>query len=293
MEPTYSLEHLTLIGCSAPELVYTAARAGYDAVSLRLIPMGVEGEFACHPSNRDMMRATRNALAETGLRVHAVELARILAEVEPEAYEPALAVAAELGARHVISSAWTQRRDDRDLIVDRFGRICDLAARYGQRVALEFPCFSRLRTLDEAADIVRVADRPNGGILIDTIYAHFSHLDPAALDALPADWFQFIHVADVPAPVPETRDGMVHIARDDRLYPGEGAFDFTALVDHLPPVVYAIELPNLKRVAELGHEEHARRCLRAAQAVLGGGPRTVPYQQTPGRPVSAHGQTMS
>ena len=37
----------------------------------------------------------------------------------------------------------------------------------------------------------------------------------------------------------------------------------------MPPVYYSIELPNQSRVRELGYEEHARRCLQHAQAVLG------------------------
>ena len=38
--PTYSLGHLTLLGCSIPELIYIASRTGYDAVSPRLITTG-------------------------------------------------------------------------------------------------------------------------------------------------------------------------------------------------------------------------------------------------------------
>ena len=34
--PLYSLGHLTLIECSPPELIYIAARAGYDAVSPKI-----------------------------------------------------------------------------------------------------------------------------------------------------------------------------------------------------------------------------------------------------------------
>ena len=40
----YSLAHLTVIGLAPPEVTYVAARAEYDYVSLRLIPIGVEGE---------------------------------------------------------------------------------------------------------------------------------------------------------------------------------------------------------------------------------------------------------
>ena len=77
-------------------------------------------------------------------------------------------VAAELGTKHVISSAWTTDRTDQNFIVDRYAEICDLAQPFGLTVNLEFPSFSRLTTLQEAAEIVRAADRVNGGILIDT-----------------------------------------------------------------------------------------------------------------------------
>lgn len=43
MKHTYSLVHLTNIACSPPAFIRTAAAAGYDAVSLRTIPMGLPG----------------------------------------------------------------------------------------------------------------------------------------------------------------------------------------------------------------------------------------------------------
>lgn len=273
----FSLAHLTLIGCSAPELTYIAARAGYDFVSLRLIPMGVAGECACLPQDKEMMHATRAALDATGIELHDIELARIVADRDPKTYVPAMEVAAELGARHLISSAWTSDGPDRDFIVERFAEICDLAAPFGLTVDLEFPTFSRLTSLREAADIVRTADRPNAGILIDTIYARFSRLDPADLDTLPGEWFHFVHIADAPREIPSTRDGMVRFARDERLYPGEGCIDFTALLERLPPVTYSVELPNLKRVEELGYEGHARRCLETAKRSL----EAHAYPETP------------
>ncbi|UCH73509.1 MAG: sugar phosphate isomerase/epimerase [Rhodospirillales bacterium] len=268
MSYQFSLAHLTLIGASAPELTYIAARAGYDFVSLRLIPMGVAGECACPAQDKAMMRATRAALDATGIELHDVELARIVADRDPKSYVPAMEVAAELGARHLISSAWTTDGTDRDFIVERFAEICDLAAPFGLTVDLEFPTFSRLTNLREAADIVRTADRPNAGILIDTIYTHFSQLDPGELDSLPREWWHFIHIADAPGEIPSERDDMIHIARDARLYPGEGCVDFEALLGRLPPVTCSIELPNLKRVEELGYEGHARRCLEAARRCL-------------------------
>jgi len=268
MRHRFSLAHLTLIDCTPSELTYVAARAGYDFVSLRLIPMRVPGEFTGNPLGKDELRATKSALRATGIRMHDLELARILPYMAPKAYEPAMEAAAELGARHVISSAWTTDPDDRDFLVERYAELCDLAAPYGLTVDLEFPYISRLKTLGETADIVRAADRPNGGILIDTLYVHLSRLNPHALAELPPELFHFVHIADAPAAIPATREDTVQLMRDARLYPGEGCIDFRAIAAALPSVSYSIELPNVKRVAELGHVEHARRCLEAARLSL-------------------------
>jgi sugar phosphate isomerase/epimerase len=268
MKKQFSLAHLTVLGCAPPEMTYIAARAGYDFVSLRLIPMGVPGEPAYLPEDKEMIRKTKAALDETGVKVLDLELARILANVDPEAYVPAMAVAAELGAKHVISSAWTRERTDRDFIVERYAEICDLAKPFGLTVNLEFPTFSRLASLQEAADIVRAADRPNGGILIDTLYFHFSRVSLDELAKLPREWFNFMHICDTCEEIPDTWEGMIHIARDERLYLGEGCIDFSAIMDRLPAMPYSIELPNIKRVKELGYEGHARRCLESARQNL-------------------------
>ena len=46
MNYQYSLAHLTVLGCATPEMIYLAARAGYDYVSPRLIYMGTLGKAA-------------------------------------------------------------------------------------------------------------------------------------------------------------------------------------------------------------------------------------------------------
>jgi sugar phosphate isomerase/epimerase len=266
----FSLAYLTVMGCSPPEMTYIAARAGYDFVSFRLIPMGVPGETPYLPSDTDLIRATKTALRETGVRVLDLELARIVRNVEPKTYVPAMEAAAEMGARHVISSAWTQERDDRNFLVERYAEICDLARPFGLTVELEFPTFSRLTNLRECADIVRAAGRPNGGILIDTLYYHFSGTTPTEVRALPTDWIHFLHICDTPAKIPSTVDGMKHIARDVRLYVGEGCIDFATILAALPQIPLSIELPNAQRVKELGYAGHARRCLETANTAING-----------------------
>lgn len=268
-EPLYSLAHLTLINCTPAELVYVAARASYDAVSPRFITMNVPGEFTQSPLDKAQVQATRTALVATGLQVLDIELARITEDCDPRDFEAALELGGELGARHMIMSAWTTRRDDRNFLLDIYAETCDLAASYGLTIDLEFPSFSRLKTLDEVLDIVRAADRPNGGILVDTLYLHLSRVDLGELLHVPPEWLHFLHISDCLPGIADTREGMIHLARDARLYPGEGCIDFAGIIERCPPMNYSIELPNQSRVAELGYEEHARRCLIHAKATFG------------------------
>ena len=265
----YSLAHLTLIGVTPPELVYIAVRAGYDAVSPRFIPMHVPGEFTQSPVGKSQIQATKTALKTTGLKVLDVELARLTEDVDPRDFVPALELGGELEAQRMIMSAWTKTRDDRNFLIDVYAETCDLARPYGISVDLEFPTFSRLRTLDEALDIVRAADRPNGGILVDTLYLHLSRVDLAELLHIPSELFHFLHVSDCLPGIADTREGMIQLARDARLYPGEGWIDFKGIIERMPPVDYSIELPNKARIKELGYEEHARRCLQHANRTFG------------------------
>ena len=267
--PLYSLAHLTLINCTPAELVYIAARAGYDAISPRFITMNVPGEFNCSPLDKAQIKALKTALATTGLEVLEIEVARITEDCDPREFEIALELGGELGANHMIMSAWTKRRDDRNFLLDIYSECCDLAAPFGLTVDLEFPSFSRLRTLDEVLDIVRAADRPNGGILVDTLYLHLSRVDIGELLHVPPEWLHSLQISDCLPVIADTSEGMIQLARDARLYPGEGWIDFTGIIERCPPMNYSIELPNQSRVAELGYEEHARRCLNHAKQTFG------------------------
>lgn len=266
MTQQYSLAHLTVLDCAPPEMTYLAARAGYDFVSFRLIPIGLPGEPSYVPQDKQLLRRTKRALTETGLGLLDLELARIVDDLDAAKYLPAMEAAAELGAKHVISSAWTTRQDDKSFLIDCFAALCDMARALGLTMNFEFPTFSRVGDLRQAADIVASADRDNGGILIDMLYMHFGGIRLEQLDALPRHWFRFVHLCDAPLAVPATREGQIQIARGARLYPGEGAIDITGILNRLPPVPISIELPHAARARELGFEEHARRCLQTARS---------------------------
>lgn len=264
MAQQYSLAHLTVLGCAPPEMTYIAARAGYEFVSIRCIYMGLPGEPNYElAKNPEMLRQTQRALKETGVRLHDIELARIKDEVDPKSYLPALEVAAELGARAVLSSIWTP---EREYAIEKFGELCDLARQFNLTVDLEPVPIAGVRTTAEAVDVLRAVGRPNAGLMIDIHHFHRALDRPEMLDGLPREWFHFAHLCDAQLQIPSDRAEMTRIMREERLYPGEGGIDIAAILNRLPGMVYSIELPHLARVKELGYAEHAFRCLESAKA---------------------------
>ena len=267
MEHKFSLAHLTVLGCAPPEMAYIADMAGYDYISIRPIYMGLQGEPNYElANNKKMLEDTKIALKETGLKVHDIELAKIEKGRYVKQYEPAIEVGAELGAKSVLSSIWI---DDRSFYVEQFAELCDIAKKYGLNVDLEFVTWASVKDLKGAMDVLNTVNKDNAGIMIDTLHFNRSRVSYEELAAVPRKHFHFAHICDGPKEIPNTKEGLVHTGRDERLYIGEGAIPISDIVKYLPDdITFSIELPNLKRVEVLGNAEHARRCLKSAKEYL-------------------------
>lgn len=269
MPHVYSLEHLTALRCTPPELVYVAARAGYDQVGLRTIPLGLPDEPECEVAHDPvLLRRTRDALAATGLSISDIELVRILPSMDPQSYEPAFAAGAELGATDVTASIWTS---EAAYARDMFDEVCAVAKPYGLRLNLEFVAIANVRNLSQAAWILNSVDATNVGMLLDMYHLHRARVDLSELDGLPADWFSVCQLCDAPAGIPDSWEDIRQEVRERRLYLGEGAIDVSSILARLPDMVYALEIPNRTRLEELGPEAYARQCLRTARRYFGDG----------------------
>jgi sugar phosphate isomerase/epimerase len=264
----FSLAHLTILDAPPPELIRIAARTGYDYVGLRLIPLGLPGEVAYAPHEDAVMRRDiKAAIDDTGVHVLDVELARIIDGPAPDSYLPALETAAELGAKHVLSSVWMR---DRHQVIERFARLCEVAKPLGLTVNLEFVSSTEWNTLEGALDVVTSCGRDNVGIMIDTLHFHRSRIPIEQLDLVPVSWAHFAHVCDDRPDVPATIEEARRTMREERLYPGEGAVDIAGIVGRLPQsVILAIELPHRQRLLELGPDRFARTCLERTKQYLG------------------------
>ncbi len=266
MNTQFSLAHLTMLGVPPPQLVETAAAAGYQFVSLRPIPVGAPNE-PLYPlaTDRALLASTKAAMTATGVGLLDIEVARIIKEVTPRSYLFALEAAAELGGRHVLSSAWC---DDRPYILEFFCELCDLAQPFGLTVDLEFVTWSGVRTLDEAVEVVREASRPNAGIVVDTLHFDRCHAELEKLSSLPREWFHFAQISDAPASYSTEREDLIRIGRAERLYLGEGGIDVASILGRLPPVPLSIEIPNTAKLSSLGAEQYARLCIETARSFL-------------------------
>src|SRR5690625_2082826 len=194
MEQKFSLAYLTVVNTPPPEMIYMAANAGYDYVSLRPIYMGLPGEPNYSlATNKQLLGQTKKALKDTGLELLDIELARIDRNIDVHQYEKEFEICAELGAKHVLSSIWT---DDRSYYIEQFAALCDLADEYGLTVELEFVPIASVKKLSEAVDVLNTVNKQNAGLLIDIHHFHRAGDRVEDLKQLPEDWYRFVHLCD-------------------------------------------------------------------------------------------------
>jgi sugar phosphate isomerase/epimerase len=266
MTRDYSLAHLTVLNLGPPEMVDVAARTGYRYVGLRLNRITPTEVLYPLMTDRALMKETKAHLADTGVGVWDIECARMGPETEPESYLRFLETGAELGALHVLAQL-----PDPDLsrATDRFGRLCDLARPLGLGVDLEFVSWTETPGLTRAAEVLTAVDRPNAGILVDTLHFDRSNSSLAELGQLPERWFRYAHVCDAPKERPTSTEELIFTARSERQFPGDGGIDVRGILGCLPEdITYALEIPGDSLVAEVGIEEYARRALQSSQKHL-------------------------
>src|SRR3984893_10448090 len=110
-----------------------------------------------------------------------------------------------------------------------FGPLCDRAAGFGARVHLEFIPFTIVRTLRTAWDLVRAADRANGGLVFDTWHFFRGEAQFDLLETIPGDRIFQIQLDDAPA----QPEGPLRQETSRRLLPGDGELDLVTAVQAL------------------------------------------------------------
>jgi sugar phosphate isomerase/epimerase len=264
--PSIALAQLTALELPPPKLLSVAAAAGYQQVGLRLLP--VTPGATAYPLMDDpaMLRETRGRMADTGVTIADLEIVMLKPDTNVAAYLPFLETGAQLGAKHVLIAAYDP---EESRLVETFAAFCDAAAPFGLTGDLEFMPWTAVPDLASATRVVRAAARPNAGILIDALHFDRSNSTIADIDAVPREWLHYWQLCDAPAERPTTTEGLLHTARAERLFPGQGGIDLIALVQAMPSdLPISLEIPTLELARTVTAEERARRAMEHTKAVL-------------------------
>jgi sugar phosphate isomerase/epimerase len=219
-----------------------ASEAGYQAVSLW---------------GRDYHRARRDGHDEAEIRKMLDDHGLVVAEIDPAWWwtpgaeqvhippeldtievfrygeDELLRIADAVGARSlnaadVLGGSWNLEQG-----AEAFARLCDRAAAHGLLVHLEWLAWSKIPDLGAAWEIVRLADRPNGGLNVDTWHCARTGTTAEHLGHLPGERVLAIQLDDGPA-APE--DDLLHATLHERSLPGDGAFDLAGYLGALADI---------------------------------------------------------
>lgn len=225
------IAHLPLLDFGPPELFDVAARAGYQRVGLRMHSAAPGTKV--YPVERGQVAALRAAARAAGVEVFDAEFIQLSRDLDVAALDGWMATAAELGAKRVNCGA---SGDDPDLArnAERFGALCDVAARHGLGVDLEFMRWRKpVASISDALEVVTRAGRPNGRILVDLLHVVRSGGTAADLARVPAQFVGHVQLCDAPLAAPPEAEIPTE-ARERRLPPGEGELPLVELMNALP-----------------------------------------------------------
>ncbi|HQE66323.1 MAG TPA: sugar phosphate isomerase/epimerase, partial [Bacillota bacterium] len=103
-------------------------------------------------------------------------------------------------------------------------------------------------------------------LMVDTLHAHRSRVTAEDIAKVEPSKFGFIHLCDGPGPIPALDDpSMIGVAREGRLYPGDGEIDLKSMFLAMPANPISIELPNSREMEKRGASGHAAQCLIKAK----------------------------
>ena len=254
-----------------PDRIDAAAANGYRVVSLT-------------PADHDRARATGPRPEELARRAAdaGVELAILDGLIEWYPHEPPkrplgttavgvddmLRAGEAFGATALCALAPYPTSLTLPEVAAHFAALCDRVAGHGWRVHFEFTPRSPVSDVATAAELVRLADRPNGGILFDTWHFFRVDGDLDALSRIPGQHIFSVQVSDGAA---ELEEGLLADTFRHRRLPGTGVFDLVGLLRTLDAIgglrLVGPEVLSVEQFS-LPVSEGARRAAESLDAVL-------------------------
>ncbi len=255
---------MTLPEASPLELIEAAVASDLRKISIRLKPPLGDPRPAIAEDDT-LLREVAAAIRHHGLHLYDMGGLWLSGERPGSWCRPALEAGARLGAEHVVTVI---TETDACRKAEHFAELCDLAAEYGMRVALEFVIYSQVRTLEEAVVLVRDSGRPNAGVLIDSLHLSRSGGSAQSVLSAPTALVSMVQLCDGKAAAPTTVAGLQAEARRERLDPGDGALPLLDFVRAIPPALpIELEVPNAL-LSHLSATERVRRLVERTRRLL-------------------------
>jgi sugar phosphate isomerase/epimerase len=266
MMPPFSLAALTVLELAPPALIDLAAACGYQHVGIRLLPAMAGGVAYPLMDDAAALKETLARIEATGVTVADLEVVAIRPETEIASFAAFFETGERLGAKNILVAGYDP---DLSRFTDRFAGFCEAAARHGLTADLEFMPWTSVPDLATAAGIVARTGQPNAGVLVDALHFDRSNSSITELARVPTARLHYWQLCDAPAERPATTEGLIHAARYERMFPGEGGIDLVALARAMPAdIVVSIEVPTAELAKTVDARTRAQRALDAARGVI-------------------------
>ena len=259
------LAHLSALDLPPPQFIRAAAEAGFESVGLRFVAVNDVTPGYPLMSDTKMLRETKQALSETGLRVNDVEFLKFEPGTDPRSFDALIDTAAELGARTIITAPYDE---DLTRLGDNLGQFADLTAAKGVQAVLEFFPWTVINDLASCWALVQNSSE-NLGILVDSLHFNRSNSSIELLKIIPADRLPFVQLCDAPVQSSYTFEELIYAGRDERLAPGLGEIPLAVIIAALPDnLPISLEVPQLSKTKELGEVRVLQQLFADTQAYL-------------------------
>jgi sugar phosphate isomerase/epimerase len=260
--PLLSLDSLTLTDIQPETTIRAAGEAGFDACSLWIIPPPLFPSALLSPEKeRDCARA----LADTGIRVIALEVFDLQTLSAVEGCKPLLEMGARLGGKAALTINYGN--PDRAEVADTLARFAEVARGFGLATNLEPVAGGHTQTLRAASELIAESGA-DVGICLDPhhlfraggVIADIAEIEPGRI--------RYVQICD--GLLPQPPEIAMTEAVCERPYPGDGDFPLREFLMAAPQdVPIGTECPSLSR-AQAGASalDQAREVLAKAKDVI-------------------------
>lgn len=263
-----SLEFINAFGMDPVAFVALAAQLGVPNIGMAakaitdnphgFAPWDLRGDPA-------LVRATKAALAEHGVKVQVGEGFLVMAGMDIADAQPTLDVLAEIGAPRANVITMEQ---DRARACDQLATLAGMAAQRGMAMTVEFMPLMWPQTLAETAALVAETGAANASVMVDAMHFFRGGGQVADIAAIDPALIGYVQLCDVPMPARTENYG--EEARHERMCPGDGDLPLLDFLRALPQDrIVGLEVPLMSKAsAGVAPIDAIRPCVAAARALL-------------------------